>query len=438
MHRRAKAYPAGDNDEYWYAGDQLIEDQGNLAQVYSGGETHYHPIDDYVWLGGRPVVIIHGSLDASDVRMADDGANCSRERDGSVCGKYFPVTDHIGKPVLMLDGNQKVSGVGEYDPYGQLNRVSLDAETDHSYTVSDATIADFTQPSVGGTTEDMRVKLQMVDLRSGNWSAHCGGTAYQDSAQLFDPNSSSNLGSAITGAHTGGVWSDWVTPTADEVQVNLATECAELQTSGTCSCSTSKTKTGLVMEGYEYRRYQSGANPFWTPLRFPGQYHDDETDLNQNWNRYYQPLDDRYLEPEPKLSSWNDSMAASLSAEFPVQVVYQYARANTVAFVDPSGLNIPKDTPHYPIPFPPPSGPIRHPPVPGPGTGPRNPPPQPACASSIAGAVQDAAAEQCRESAKAANSPCSLGPVWNSDCTDFDCAVAPPGKTFLCPFGCTK
>ena len=40
MHRRAKAYPAGDNDEYWYAGDQLIEDQGNLAQVYVGAMPH--------------------------------------------------------------------------------------------------------------------------------------------------------------------------------------------------------------------------------------------------------------------------------------------------------------------------------------------------------------------------------------------------------------
>ena len=339
----------------------------------------------------------------------------------------------------MLDGNQKVSGVGEYDPYGQVNRVSFDAETDHNYTVSDATIADFTQPSVGGTTEDVRVKLQMVDLRSGNWSAHCGGTAYNDSAQLYDPNSSSNVGSAILGAHTGGVWTDWVTPTADEIQVNLVTECAELQTSGTCSCSTSKTKTGLVMEGYEYRRYQPGANPFWAPLRFPGQYHDEESDLNQNWNRFYESSGGRYLESEPLFASETNYGLAQAREGAPM-VVFLYARANPLMFVDPQGLNIPKQSryPAPPFPFPPPQTPIPHPPLHGPGRGPGSPPPQPACAASVNPAVQAAAEDDCRERAKARGSPCSLGPVWHSDCSDYDCAYAPQGQADLCPFGCAK
>jgi hypothetical protein len=41
------------------------------------------------------------------------------------------------------------------------------------------------------------------------------------------------------------------------------------------------------MEKYEYLRYQNTASPYWTPLRFPGQYYDFETDLAQNWNRFY-------------------------------------------------------------------------------------------------------------------------------------------------------
>jgi RHS repeat-associated protein len=36
-----------------------------------------------------------------------------------------------------------------------------------------------------------------------------------------------------------------------------------------------------------------------TPLRFPGQYHDDETGLHYNCQRYYDPATGRYLSPDP-------------------------------------------------------------------------------------------------------------------------------------------
>jgi RHS repeat-associated protein len=35
------------------------------------------------------------------------------------------------------------------------------------------------------------------------------------------------------------------------------------------------------------------------PLRFPGQYHDDETDLDYNFHRYYDPVSAAYLSPDP-------------------------------------------------------------------------------------------------------------------------------------------
>jgi RHS repeat-associated protein len=53
-----------------------------------------------------------------------------------------------------------------------------------------------------------------------------------------------------------------------------------------------------VMEGYEYRRVQTGASALWTPLRFPGQYFDSESDLFENCNRYYVAQIGRYLEPD--------------------------------------------------------------------------------------------------------------------------------------------
>jgi len=34
-------------------------------------------------------------------------------------------------------------------------------------------------------------------------------------------------------------------------------------------------------------------------FRFPGQYWDEETGLNYNWHRYYEPTIGRYLTPDP-------------------------------------------------------------------------------------------------------------------------------------------
>jgi RHS repeat-associated protein len=54
-----------------------------------------------------------------------------------------------------------------------------------------------------------------------------------------------------------------------------------------------------VLEAYEFRRFQTGANAFWTPLRFSGQYFDSETDLFENWNRYYSASIGSYFRADP-------------------------------------------------------------------------------------------------------------------------------------------
>ncbi|WP_338270572.1 RHS repeat-associated core domain-containing protein, partial [Corallococcus caeni] len=89
---------------------------------------------------------------------------------------------------------------------------------------------------------------------------------------------------------------------------------------------------------YEYRRFQTGASPFWTPLRFPGQYHDAETDLFENWNRFYDPSIGRYLQPEPLLHSPKymlDMAKASMAVP-----AYSYAVNNPLAFIDRNGLKV--------------------------------------------------------------------------------------------------
>jgi RHS repeat-associated protein len=71
-----------------------------------------------------------------------------------------------------------------------------------------------------------------------------------------------------------------------------------------------------VTGSYEYRRYETGQVPFWTPLRFPGQYYDAESDLFENWNRYYQPICGTFVEVDPfELNGrWIDLLPESWSA----------------------------------------------------------------------------------------------------------------------------
>ncbi|PTL76201.1 hypothetical protein DAT35_51440 [Vitiosangium sp. GDMCC 1.1324] len=74
----------------------------------------------------------------------------------------------------------------------------------------------------------------------------------------------------------------------------------------------------------------------WTPLRFPGQYHDPETDLFENWNRYYDPTTGRYLQPEPLIQQAYTLKSDALSGSVPA--TYTYAQANPINETDSSGL----------------------------------------------------------------------------------------------------
>jgi hypothetical protein len=59
--RRAKIYPTGAKDEYFYGlTNELLTDVGVGSVAAIAGP---YMADDYVWLGGRPVAMVRGKLD---------------------------------------------------------------------------------------------------------------------------------------------------------------------------------------------------------------------------------------------------------------------------------------------------------------------------------------------------------------------------------------
>jgi RHS repeat-associated protein len=319
--RRLKVYPAGPMDETFQdLSNELLVDQGNDSVT----SPTWYPTDEYVWLGGRPVVLIRSKFNTSWARQADLTGDCTRNADAAPCNFYFPVTDTIGKPILMLDASRKVTGAADYDIFGLPNRVSLDKETAHPYANNtNITLADFIQPLGGAANPSTQVRVRAVfDLV--DTEGPTGSPA--DYFYLKDPDGGVALTGHLGGPHVGQVWTAWVFPSAGRVQVPFV------------SNGTGNTYSGVAMAGYEYQRFQTGAQPFWTPLGFPGQYHDAETDLFQNWNRFYDAAVGRYLEPEPMLQ--RPAYEIGLARGGSSTAAYAYAQSSPLSSSDPSGLYI--------------------------------------------------------------------------------------------------
>ena len=344
--RRAKVYPINNlSDEYFYSLDgRLLVDQGN--QAIDAAVHPYYPVDEYVWLGGQPVVLFRSSVDAktslhlATAAQSDVAGTCGRNGDSTPCGIYFPVTDPFGKPVVMLDSSYRIAGLADYEPYGAVNRVMKDAESAHPYT-ADTTLA--STPSLAMPSLDtwVRAKYQAFQLRGTSFTVG----ANHDDVLLYDGSSTSTT-VLDTGVGSSGRdrWSAWVKPSTGMVTSKLATianpTAYKCNASFVCSfvADTTFNKFGAVLSEFEYQRAQTGVTPFWTPLRFPGQYFDAETELVQNWYRFYDQKTGRYLEPEPMWRSpAAGAMVASGRSTLPA---YAYAAGNPVGKVDPDGLGV--------------------------------------------------------------------------------------------------
>lgn len=338
--RRLKQYPVSTvRDEFFYdTGHNMLVDVGNDSVT----SVSYHPTDEYVWLGNKPVMVFRGKLSTSYVRSPDDSSDCARNGEAASCGARFIITDVLGKPVLLTDDTGKVAASMEYDVFGHANRYQLrQVETAHPYIPpSNATATQLvylnktTQP---GTKLDWRFKYERVDTE---------GTAAAPvdfmQVHLYPGPGLLPLGSPVGGYHRGNVWGDWVNVSVDGGTQQIALTWSQNNKnycldggsadSGTCYYS------GASVSAYEFRRYEVGSKRIDIPIRFPGQYYDSETELHENWNRYYEPHTGRYLQPEPILNRPRYVMRdARRGHSVPA---FAYAVNSPLHYSDATGLDI--------------------------------------------------------------------------------------------------
>lgn len=139
----------------------------------------------------------------------------------------------------------------------------------------------------------------------------------------------------MSGYHRGKYSSGWF-PTNGWFQVMLVSDGANCAPSG-CGGG-GWTYSGVSARDYSYMRYQSGASPWFPQLRAPGQWVDQETELFQNWNRFYDPSTARYFSPEPLLQK-PQAVSDALLAGSPMPA-YSYAGNDSINKFDRDGNRI--------------------------------------------------------------------------------------------------
>ena len=299
--RRMKVNPYGVSDEYFYDGTELVEDRGANSMTAEDPA----PVDDYVWLDGRPVLMIRSQLQSGKNGPAIDSSSptaCARSTEGAQpCGVFFPVVDNVGKPLVLIDGSAKIAGVADYDPFGHVNRAYLSGHTQPgtAYRTGTQNLSTLTQTQASGLSQRIRGRFGLVDVATG-----------YGAAKITNGSQSSAL---VSGQNSGPRITEWLTFSAPYTVQFTST--------------VANGRTGVMFDAFEYQRYESGSTPTWLPLRFFGHYYDSETDLFENWRRFYHPRSGRYFGPDPVTYS---PTAARV-------YVYAYAGNNPLMNGDPNG-----------------------------------------------------------------------------------------------------
>ncbi len=315
--RSSKTYPSGSSDVFRYdLGHQMLEDQG-LDHI-STSPTAY-PIDQYIWLGGRPVVVIRGEMNTSYNWQDDTTASCGRNDDTQPppCGFYFPVTDQIGAPVLVLNSARQVTAQQDYDAFGYVNRGQLAAQVNNPHMVPSPAFQFglYKVPKWSGYTTQTRTKFS-TNVMPSNTTAQLRVTVGR---------TTSTISTLASGTHQSPVWTSWGTVPGTANPTSVQVWLAPGSVSG---------PDYIAAEAYEFRRYQ--ASYYSIPLRFPGQYYDFETDMFENWNRYYEPQTGRYLSPEPLLQYPLAVQKRAMRAQS--LPTYSYALNDPLTYTDRDGF----------------------------------------------------------------------------------------------------
>ena len=336
--RLAKIYPTGGRDEFYYdLSGRLVEDRGQETLV--GTATHV-PFDEYVWLDNHAVAVLRSQTDLAfttrNVELSGT-TTCSRNDELALCDFYFPINDHVNRPVVVLDSLRRIVGVAEYDPFGRMNRGEVWAESAHPYSNAEPDPNLSISEPTRGLQVDMRAYFSTLDTEQ-----NCSGVAVEGPS-FWDATGSTMYG-AVGGFHRGSTWTSWYSPSSAAgvatIKLRFGTytgNCAP----NDCSCvlgsgSQNYPYSGYAMREIEYRRHQAGTYPFFPALRLPGQYYDAETGLYEGWHRTYDPVAGRYLQVEPLLQSPGASVAYA-GAGFSVPI-YAYALNNPLAFIDATGF----------------------------------------------------------------------------------------------------
>lgn len=306
--RRAKRNALGDAQEFIYdLSNQLLVDEVWTDSVSAT------TVDEYVWLGGRAVLVFRSALDSGGlhspefVDAPDTTGQCSRPMDDGTtvpCGLFHLVSNLQGfANIALWDWNGGVASFQLPDADGTVNqpRMMTFGGLGTSYAQK------FDVPATFSKQARFRTSW------TGPVPGFLGVTSFQlNGTTVLTP----------SGNEIGKAWSQWGPVVSGANDVTWSTTCGSW-------CSSAS-------DMFEWKVWQTGAAQFHTKLRFPGQYYDAETDYHENWNRYYDPTVGRYLSTEPMLHRPNwvkGQLATGLQ-----NPSYAYARGNPVTYTDPTGL----------------------------------------------------------------------------------------------------
>jgi RHS repeat-associated protein len=311
--RIRKVYPNQATEDFFYdQSKRLISERSFRGLDEQDGFT----IDEYVYLAGVPVLSLRSLFSSEFVRLNDinpSGGGCHRRNVEGPCGVVQLISDHHGTPVLAMDNGAYTTGVGEYDAFGFRNRVRLPGrETAHPMSgAAEESLGTIGRTKVGDLIVQTRARVSFFDAA---WNPVIGFSGI--------PRVEARNG--VTSSVAGGELPFMVTEylTGDFSNVFFVRE----DSSG----------DGAVLDSFEYERVTDGVYArYFPPLRFPGQYYDEESDLHENHNRYYDPGGGRYLSPEPLLQS---PAYVRRTAQAGMSVpTYAYAANNPLKYVDRDG-----------------------------------------------------------------------------------------------------